>query len=256
MDYIDYKKVGNIKELHFWYKARLNLISNLFNKILGGSGKKFKILDIGCGIGTEIKILKNYGEITVIDKNKKALEIAGNEGVKRIWADVEEIAIPKKSYDVICAFDVLEHLNNDKKSLEKIYASLKKNGYLFFTVPAFPSLFSTHDLAMGHKKRYLKKEVISLLKTTGFNIVKINYWNTILFPLIAVVRIIKKLKKGSAIESDAHKIPKIINVVLYHILNLENKNIFFNLTSPFGLSIYGVAKKESIYYNSNTKNNF
>lgn len=250
MDYKDFKILSeyNNRDLYFWYQARLNLIKYMFGSVTQ-PGKNLKILDIGCGIGAEIGVLKNFGEITVLDVDAGALKIAGekNPEIKIILGNAEEYDLGENLYDAICCFDVLEHLREDEKILVKIKNSLKENGHLFFTVPAYSFLFSSHDVAMNHCRRYNKREIINKLTKTGFKILKINYWNFFFFPMIFVLRMFKKalvkLYKKDALKSDARPINKYLNKILFLTLNFENNLAAKGINMPFGLTIYGIAKK-------------
>jgi len=248
MDYKDFLKLGQTKDLHFWYKARKNLIYNLLNSILKDYKQDRLILNLGCGTGTELEILEKFGQVYMLDNNQNAIEIVKKQGYKIILADVEKYNFQNNNYDAICCFDLLEHLQNDQKVINNIFQALKKDGYFFFTIPAFQYIFSSHDIAMEHYHRYSKKDILKKLEIAGFKILKINYWNFILFPFIATIRIIKKcffikLFKTSQCQSDMGKINKYLNKLLFLILNLENKFIFHNLSIPFGLTIYDIAKK-------------
>lgn len=249
MDYKDYKiqKQKNVNFEHFWHKARKKLIFNLLNFVFVNYSNDRIILDIGAGTGTEIKEIKKFGNVTAFDINEKALKIAKNLGHKIILGDIEKYNLKSNVYDCVCCFDILEHLDKDTKVIKKIHSSLKKDGYLIFTVPSYQALFGQHDMALEHKRRYSKKEINNKLKKIGFEIIKIGYWNSILFPLIAFFRLIKiiiyKIFNIKKCQTESRPVNKYINDLFYFILNLENKAFKKKNSFPFGLSIYGIAKK-------------
>lgn len=244
MDYKDYKMQNKAGHEYCWFRAKNNLIQNLFEFYLPRN-KKNKILNIGCGTGSDLKILKKFGEITAIDIDEKALEKISDENIEKICADVLNYEFKNNHYDAVCCFDVLEHLENDQKILKKIHSSLKSGGILFLTVPAFNFLFSQHDLALSHKRRYSKLEISEKTKTAGFKTQKIFYWNSIFFLPIAALRIFKKilLSKNKNYTSEARPLNKYLNQIIYFILNLENKKYFPSKLMPFGLTICAVFKK-------------
>jgi len=249
MDLKDYKKNIKKDDLHFWYKARLIFIEHLLNKYIKKPNNDLKILDIGCGTGTEIKVLQKFGKITALDVNKQALVIAQKTGCEIIYANLEQDKLPSGKFDVVCAFDILEHLEKDVETLQKIYQSLQKNSLLVLTVPAFPFLFGPHDIALSHKRRYSKKELIKKIKDANFEIKTIGYWNSFLFPIEALFRIIKivlnKTKKQKTNFQTENKTPiKILNLLFFYLLNIDN--IFFkkNIKFPFGITLYLVARKK------------
>ena len=162
-------------------------------------------------------------------------------------ADIEKHNLDNNYYDVVCCFDILEHLENDQQAIKNIFNSLKAGGYFFFTAPAYQWLFSSHDIVLGHQRRYSKKKIALKLKKVGFKIIELNYWNLLLFPAIFVIRITKKIfikiSHKNIHKSDMKNHNKYIEQILFQILNLENKLISHNINLPFGLTIYGIAKK-------------
>lgn len=248
MDYKDFIQLHNQQDLHFWYKARKKLIFNLLNFVFKNCVEDRLILDIGCGTGTELEIIKKFGQVVAFDNNLNVLELAKKQGCKIILADIEKYKLQNNHYDAVCCFDLLEHLKDDQKVIDNIFQSLKEGGHFFFTVPAFQFLFSAHDIAMQHYRRYNKRKFLRKLEKAGFKILKLNYWNSFLFPVIVIIRLFKKiiikLFPKTKYYSEARKINKYLNKLLFLILNLENSPIFFNkLRIPFGLTMYGVVKK-------------
>jgi len=247
MDYKDFLSTDKKESLSFWHKARLNLILYLLKNTLSNDSQNRRILDIGCGTGTELKILNKFGQVTALDINNSALAMVKKNNCQTILADIEKYNLNNNYYDTICCFDILEHLKNDKWAIKNIFNSLKSEGYFFFTVPAFQFLFSGHDIALGHQRRYGKKEIALTLEKAGFKMVKLDYWNSLLFPAIFVIRMVKKflnkINKKNICQSDMKKRNNFVEQILFQILNLENKLISRNINLPFGLTIYGIAKK-------------
>lgn len=246
MDYKDYLLRGNKDNLHFWYKSRKELINYLCELVFLNKTNGL-ILDIGSGLGEELEILKKFGKTVALDSNSLVEKFIKEKGVDFIKADFETYEAKKNKYDCVCCFDVLEHLENDQNALRKVFASLKSGGYFIFTVPAYGFLFSPHDSAMGHFRRYGKKEICGKITNAGFKLVKIGFWNSLLFPLIFAFRFLNiaffKLRKTKIAHSDAKPLNKIINNFFLTILNLENTLIKKGCSIPFGLTIFGIAKK-------------
>jgi len=137
--------------------------------------------------------------------------------------------------------DVLEHIKDDEGTLKKINKNLEKNGYLLILVPAFQSLYSLHDKLNHHYRRYGKKELITKLKKSGFKIEKITYWNFFLFPVAAILKILKKNSKNE--DSDISETPEPINSFFKFLLHVENKIIQQKISLPVGISLVCLAKK-------------
>ncbi|MBL7058561.1 class I SAM-dependent methyltransferase [Patescibacteria group bacterium] len=248
MDLIDYQKINSNTSNHFWYKARTIAINNFLKQKLKTYSSNRQILEIGCGTGINIATLNKYGIVTGLDINKDSIQIAKELGCKRIiQADVEKYKLEPNSFDTICAFDCLEHIKNDHAALENIYQALKPNGYLFLSAPSYPLLFSSHDIAMMHQRRYSKNDILSKFNKVNFVNTEFYYWNSILLPAIGTVRLIKRLlfmflrKVDHKSEAVSHS--PILNKLLFTILNIENKIIQKKIYLPFGLSTFIIAQK-------------
>lgn len=201
--------------------------------------KDLKILNIGAGIGINLDIFNKFGEVYVIDINQQALDlIPENLYKEKKSCDVTNLLYPDNYFDMICSFDVFEHVENDFKAVSEVYRALKKGGFLIFTVPAFQFLFSAHDKALCHFRRYNKRSIQNLL--THFKNIKINYWNSILFFPILILRI---LKKKSEPRTDYFDLPVIIETLFAKLLSFENFLIEKGFKLPIGLSIFGYCRK-------------
>lgn len=205
------------------------------------------ILEIGCGTGYQMPVLKKWGKAEGLDINPEAVKIAASNGLDVRVKDIENHDIGSNNFDAIGLFDVLEHIKHDNDVIKKIHSSLKNNGLLFLTVPAYNFMFSDHDRAMDHFRRYNKKKLIYLLQESGFQIITSGYWNSLLFPGILLMRLIKKFFslfiKKELPKSEASNLPSLINSFLYKILMFENFLISKNIKLPYGLSIFVIAKK-------------
>ncbi|OGF25682.1 hypothetical protein A2303_06805 [Candidatus Falkowbacteria bacterium RIFOXYB2_FULL_47_14] len=240
MNISDYNSLKNSDEQHFWYKARKVLIDRLLGLYLKEDDGR-EILNIGAGLGTEAEILKKYGRVTALDKDPETVALSDRSGIRTVLGDIEEVEPEKNKYDCVCCFDILEHLRDDRAALKKIYRALPPGGYLFFTAPAYGFLWSGHDLVTGHKRRYTQGGVKKLLNEAGFEIPLIGYWNSLLLLPVMIYRLAKRAA-GLAPKTDARPLPRILNRLLFLVLNLENN--FIGQSIPFGLSIYGTARKK------------
>ncbi|TAL48127.1 class I SAM-dependent methyltransferase [archaeon] len=232
----DYKEISEISDDNdFWIRAKSDLIDALLSNV----GKHGKILNIGAGTGGEIKILKKYGKVYAIDINPNAVKfIPKRLCEEKKVCDATDIKYPDSSFDIVTSFDVFEHIGDDAKSVEEVCRVLKPRGYLIFTVPAFQMLFSSHDRALEHKRRYGKAALKSLLK--NFQILKLGYWN---FSLLLPTFIMRMVKDRSVPKLDHMALGRISNSLLYNILKSESILIKKNIPLPIGLTIYGVCRK-------------
>ena len=235
MDYEDYK--AGKSESSFWFKGKRDLISNLFKENL--TKKNIKILSIGVGTGDELRVLNKFGKIYIVDINKKALDLIPKKlYYKKKVCNAVKLSFKDKIFDVIVAFDVFEHIKEDKLAIKEIYRVLKNKGFLFFSVPAFQFLYSSHDKALNHYRRYSKNRLKNLLK--NFKKIDLYYWNFFLFPLIALIRLIKKKSKPKV---DKDQINPFLDSLFFKLLKIENLLISKKIHLPFGVSIFGIYKK-------------
>lgn len=148
-----------------WYfKAREIYIKNLLKEVQG------RVLDVGCGAGMVGRILERQ-EVWGVDEDPVAVSKACHYMVAT-RSSAEKLVFSNNHFDAVTAFDVLEHLQDDDKSLEEIRRVLKPGGKLIMTVPLHPSFWSDHDVECGHYRRYDEKLMENKLKETGFIILK------------------------------------------------------------------------------------
>ncbi len=237
---MDLKEVVYKEKYRFFVINKTKLAEILLNKTINFN-RNYKILSIGCGTAEELDVLSKYGDVYAIDIDKEILKfVKFCKGVK--ICDVCELDYPDEFFDIVCAFDVLEHIEDDKKAIEQIYRVLSKNGVFIFTVPAFNFIFSSHDRFLGHKRRYDEKMLKNLLQK--FDKLEMFFYNYILFLPIMLFRILRKKLKD---ESDFKVVPKLVLFFLHFILLIElfllRLNFKFKL---FGLTICGMANKKYI----------
>lgn len=137
-------------------------------------------------------------------------------------------------------------VKNEMTVLEEFYRVLDRHGILLLNLPAYNFLQGRHDKAVHIKHRYIRKELKKKIEKADFKIEKITYRNTMLFPLIVVIRFLEKifLKNQKTIKSDLRPLPKFINKFLTYLLFFENRLIISSLNLQFGLSLFCVARKK------------
>ena len=245
MDKSVYKLAGQLRYNHWWFIGRGKIISKYLSDQVKKSGNK--VLDIGCGAGTSIDILRPLGQVWGIDVSSQAIKESRNCGYFSLEkADIGSYHKYNHFFDLVACLDVLEHLNDDDGVLKKIKTLLKRNGKLLITVPAFMFLWSENDNAVHHFRRYTAKELTNKLKKNGFQVVKISYFNFLLFPMFIgwlvfskIVGLINSNKRKSML---GYKIPCLFNKILSIIFAFEARIVSVDV--PFGLSIVCVAKKK------------
>jgi ubiquinone/menaquinone biosynthesis C-methylase UbiE len=174
-----------------------------------------------------------------LDLDQKTLDMVSDDLVKeKVCADACKMPYKDKFFDVVIAFDIFEHIFDDKKAAEEVKRVLKKEGVLFVTVPAFSFLYSVHDRMTGHVRRYNKRQVRALFK--DFKQSLFGFWFFSLFFLAVLQRLFTKKKTTS--DFYQQKTPKLIHRILYKIVTLDNWLIRKGVSFPWGLTIYGVYR--------------
>ncbi len=235
MDYKDFE-AGQTNE-HFWFKAKKELIDSLMKKTCGDS-KQLKILSIGVGTGDDLDVLSRYGQNYITDVDEKSLSVIDAKlYLEKKVTDACTLPYEDGFFDVVVSCDVFEHIDDHVKAASEVHRVLKKDGVLVFTVPAFQFLFSSHDVALQHFRRYNKKTISSLLENFETNIF---FWNTLLFIPMAISRL---LNKNSKPKVDQGNVPTWLNTIFYHLLKFDNFLIKRNLSMPVGISLVGYCFK-------------
>ncbi len=233
---------------HWWYGARRELLRLELEKI-GSESRDLKILDLASACGDNFSLCSNYGRPFGLDISWQAIEYCREKNISSITqGDAQKLPFKSGVYDVVLALDVFEHLEDDIESMIEIERVLKENGRLIFNTPAFMSLYSYHDAAFHHYRRYRKNELITKFSAAKLQINTATYWSFFIFPLVFLVRKLTYIRRRDSKEarSDFHRqINPIVDLFLRFLFGIELFLIKHNVSLPFGVSIYGTAQKSS-----------
>jgi SAM-dependent methyltransferase len=141
---------------------------------------------------------------------------------------------------LIALLDVLEHVPDDLASLRAIHRRLKPGGALLLTVPANPWMWSAHDAAHHHFRRYTKKQLAELFLRSGLEVQLLSYFNTLLFPLVAAARVTGKVTRKDSADDSLPSAP--VTSVLRRVFGLE-AGIIGRVPMPFGVSLVAVVRR-------------
>ncbi len=241
MEQETYRRMAEIQENHWWYEARRRIIASLIEPLKLPANAQ--ILEVGCGPGANLKMLKGFGNVVGVEPDDFSIEHARKVSGCR----VEKGFLPDDlrvsgTFDLIGAFDVIEHVEPDRESLKALYNLTKKDGHALFTVPAYMFLMTQHDVVNHHKRRYVLPQFRDLLRGAGFEVEFISYYNTLLFPLIVAVRMTKKLLGIKDLPDDGLPRLPFVNTALREIFAFE-RNILKGTALPFGVSIIALCRK-------------
>jgi ubiquinone/menaquinone biosynthesis C-methylase UbiE len=246
--HLDYEaKYHQLEEGHWWFRARRDAVFALLLKIR--PHRSSRILEIGCSSGVLLRRLarEGYESVVGIDISEEAIAVCHVRGTTNARTmDAQALDFAENSFDVITASDVLEHLRDDEKALHEWARVLSPGGHALIFVPAFRGLWSEHDVANQHFRRYRVAELAAKAEAAGFVIERRSYWNTMLLPPIALIRAMKRMarnKSEGVVDSDLFPPPAPMNQLLYLMLTCENKLLLRGVNLPFGVSAMIIARK-------------
>jgi len=237
------EEMSEVEESNWWHEGRRRILHDNVKLLLRGI-KNPKILDVGCGTGGTSNIFLKFGNLIGIDISFSALKIASKKGLENIFrSNLTNIPLQDEIFDIITALDVIEHVRDDSIVLLELKRLIKNTGYLIITVPAFQFLWSEHDVALSHYRRYTISTLTKVLTDSGFEITRISYFVSFIFIPYSIYRI---LTRNSINKTKPHTVkrtfPEIINKLLEKSMLIENA-LMKKINLPFGVSLICVAKK-------------
>lgn len=247
MNVAEYERMYRLEDSYWWFVARHRLIEALLRARYGApkpDTSSLTILDIGCGTGAMSSRLTRWGRVVSADFSPLALQFSRRRGLKNlVGADAMNLPFACNAFDLLVAMDMLEHLPDDCAALREFYRVLKPGGRVFATVPAYPHLWSEHDHALMHHRRYQRFEVAERFHSVGFRLEKLSHTMTLLYPLVAAQRRLNARKPPQDPPQAAMpQVPGPVNAALTGLLTAENA-LARRLNFPFGVTILCVAVK-------------
>jgi SAM-dependent methyltransferase len=239
-----YREMADTEGTHWWFCGRRSILANVIATF--DLPVKARILEIGSGTGGNLQMLSSFGQVSAVEMDPTARSIAlertGGRFDIRLGSCPANIPFRNEKFDLICLFDVLEHIDQDVETLVAVKALLREGGRVLVTVPAHRWLWSGHDEFLHHKRRYTSLELREKVTTSGLRLVRISYFNMFLFPLAAFIRLRDKVRRRSS-GSGTRVPPRAINRVFTDLFRSERFLLEqFNL--PFGVSLLGVLQSE------------
>jgi len=242
-----YREYYELERSHWYFKARTNILRVLAKKY-NPVEKKLKILNIGVATGGTTRLLEEFGEVTSVEYDKECCEFLENTaGIKAINASILDLPFGNNTFDLVCAFDVIEHVEDDQLAVREMARVTRDDGVNMLTVPAYMFLWSRHDEINHHFRRYTKPKLLKLFRKTEMRPLFKSYYNFFLFFPITFYRVffskLIRSKKGTGSDFEGANSSKFLSKIFYRIFNAE-KGILKMFRLPVGVSIIVVLKKE------------
>ena len=239
MERIVYDRMAELDELHWWYRARRDVLRELIRRRIR-LPEDARLLEVGCGTGHNFQMLRDFGRLDALEVDGEAREIASRRlGHAVMDAPLPQLSgVPTGAYDLIAMLDVLEHIDDDRAALKALAARLRPNGRLLITVPAHPWMWSAHDEVNHHKRRYTRRTLRAVVAEAGLRIELLSWFNSLLFPLAAAARVAGRITGKE--DSDDTLPPAPVNRLFETLFGLERYAIG-RVPLPPGVSLAAIV---------------
>jgi len=243
MDLVEIARMETQEQNYWWHIGRRAVLRSVLQRWLRPD-QQLQILDVGCGTGINYDWLKQWGRVVGLDTSSEALDYCRTKYVYDELVQTDGTNLPfYERFDLITAFDVLEHIPNDLSALNSWYRALKTGGYIFMTVPAYQWLFSAHDKALHHQRRYSVRELKQKFERAGFRVQFISPFFFFTFPALAAVRL---LTKAAPPKTSYVATPSLISRFLISLSKSEANFLAHGDQLPWGSSLLVLAQKEPV----------
>jgi SAM-dependent methyltransferase len=239
MERVVYQQMAELDDRHWWYRARRRILAELIRRE-GQLPRHAQILEIGCGTGHNLAMLGEFGHVDALELDDEARALSEKRlGRKIMRSPLPELSeVCDRHYDLIGAFDVIEHIDDDVAAVAAIATKLKAGGKFMIAVPAHRWMWTAHDVVNHHKRRYSKRALKALIENSPMRLDKIGYFNSLLFPLAVAERAVSKLRGRDS--ADVKLPPAPLNAALERVFAAE-RYLVGRLPLPPGLSLFAVA---------------
>lgn len=223
------ENMADLEDNHWWFRERRHIIAKAIEGIPASTA-----LDIGAGAGGNTRVLEAAGwRATALEFSDAGVELGRARGLDVVQGDARDIPFPDDSFGLVVAYDVLEHITEDDKVVAEIARVVRPGGRVLIAVPADPRLWSPHDEAIGHVRRYTRPELVRLFDSPRFRINEVRSWNVLLRPVVA-------LRRKSSTGSDLSEVPTLVNGALTAIIMAER---YLPVRSLPGVSLFLRARR-------------
>ena len=211
MDTAELQLLTSLEDHHWWYRERRAILRRELRRLPGPG----RAVDIGAAGGGNTRILKAHGwQAVAVEYSDSAADVALSRGVPVTRADARELPVRTGTCGLVTAFDVLEHINEDYLAAAEIARVLQPGGTALIAVPCDMALWSAHDDAVGHLRRYSRAQLAGLVQKAGLIMESMWSWNVLLRPAVA-------MRRKASTGSDLGEVPPLANRLLTAVVVTE-----------------------------------
>lgn len=238
-------RLAHFEEWYWWHRARQTIVARVLKRYM--KGPRGRVLDVGCGAGGTSTVAAAGGRLLGVDLGAEATVAAQARGLEVARMDATDLGTQAGVFDLVVALDVLEHLDDPAAAAREFRRTLRPGGMLLVTVPAYQWLWSSHDVALGHRKRYTSQPLRALLASAGLEVELCSYVMTAVLPPAIVVRLLERLPGRHApadheAESGYIALPRWLNSFLAWLVGLDGL-LAGRVPLPGGLTVIAVARR-------------
>jgi SAM-dependent methyltransferase len=238
VDDLLYRQHADLEDVHWWFIGRRRLVRALIERrVPRGS----TLLDVGCGAGGMVAELGSAYDTRGVDAAPEAVEACRARGLTNVilGSATDPATWGRLPVGAVALLDVIEHLDDDIGALRAAALAVGSTGHVIVTVPAYQWLWSAHDVHNHHRRRYTLDRLLDRHRTAGLDPVQYGYFNTLLFPVALVQRVLSRL----GLSTDPLRLPPpAVNRSLARLFSGEGAFVAGRKRGfPFGLSIYCVS---------------
>lgn len=241
------RKMRQLEDTYWWFVGRRHLVRDLIERFAPDEPRV--ILDAGCGTGGTLSYLRGAGELWGCDVAPEALEACRDRGFENLrGSSVDAIEFPEERFDVVVSCDVVEHVEQDERAMAEMARVLRPGGILVLTAPAHRWLWTAHDEALDHLRRYESAELRELIEGAGLEIELYSKAVAIAMPAILgavayrrAVRLLTGNDDGPK-QTALFELPRPLNRMLIWMLDVETWLMRY-ISLPIGASLVAVARK-------------
>jgi SAM-dependent methyltransferase len=237
-----YADHATLSDRHWWFVARRKILYTIISRFAPRANAR--VLEVGCGTGANLALLQKFGRVEAVELDEDARRLANARQICDVRAGSlpDDLGIFAK-FDLICLFDVLEHVEDDARALQVLRDRMDTGATLVLTVPAYQFLWSNHDVANQHFRRYTRGQLTTALRAAGFRIRYASYFNTLLFPLVLLQRLLGRLRAARP-ASDFSMPSAPVAALLEGVFASERRWLSY-FALPFGVSLIVVAELDA-----------
>jgi SAM-dependent methyltransferase len=242
----EFDRMFAIEDTYWWFVGKRRVLASLIRSAIGDA-RDLRILDAGCGTGATLLELARFGAPFGIDYETAPLSYCRERGIRRAAAaDVGRLPFRDGEFDLVIATDLLEHLEDDAAAVHELARVVRPGGWVIVSAPAMRHLWSGHDVALGHYRRYSRAELRRMLRGAGLAVERSTYAVGALYPVKLLVRALGPLIfRGRPASHTFLAIPGWLNRLLTRLMGLEAR-VLGRAGLPFGTSVFCVARKDQL----------